>query len=104
MRVRVGTTRDDTGFEEEGRVVGAEVADGVDEIVKVVRRQIGRGADWIKIYAGMSVVLGAFKKDGLTRLPFALDLSFQTTRRTQAQLPSLLDSDLKASKSSPSRR
>jgi len=44
--------RDDAGFEEEGGVVGAEVADGVNEIVKVVRRQIGRGADWIKIYAG----------------------------------------------------
>ncbi|GMR13022.1 MAG: amidohydrolase family protein [Gemmatimonadota bacterium] len=30
---------------------GAEVADGVDELLRVTRDQIGRGADWIKIYA-----------------------------------------------------
>jgi len=30
---------------------GAEVADGVDDLIRVVRDQIGRGADWIKIYA-----------------------------------------------------
>jgi imidazolonepropionase-like amidohydrolase len=30
--------------------IGAEVADGVDELTRVVRDQIGRGADWIKIY------------------------------------------------------
>ncbi len=30
---------------------GAEVADGVDELVRVVRDQIGRGADWVKVYA-----------------------------------------------------
>lgn len=30
-------------------VVGAEVADGVDECVKVARRQIATGADWIKV-------------------------------------------------------
>ncbi len=30
---------------------GAEEADGVDELIKVVRRQIGKGADWIKVYA-----------------------------------------------------
>ncbi|KAI0053416.1 hypothetical protein FA95DRAFT_1579522 [Auriscalpium vulgare] len=30
-------------------VTGAEAADGVDECVKVVRRQIGAGADWIKV-------------------------------------------------------
>jgi imidazolonepropionase-like amidohydrolase len=30
---------------------GAEVADGVDNLVRVTRDQIGRGADWIKIYA-----------------------------------------------------
>ncbi|EIW87414.1 hypothetical protein CONPUDRAFT_79452 [Coniophora puteana RWD-64-598 SS2] len=35
-------------------VTGAEVADGVDECVKAVRRQIGAGADWIKIYAEYS--------------------------------------------------
>ena len=30
-------------------VTGAEVADGVVECVKAVRRQIGAGADWIKV-------------------------------------------------------
>jgi len=30
---------------------GAEVADGVDDLIRVTRDQIGRGADWIKIYA-----------------------------------------------------
>ena len=29
---------------------GAQEADGVDELVKAVREQIGRGADWIKVY------------------------------------------------------
>ncbi|EKM60544.1 uncharacterized protein PHACADRAFT_189669 [Phanerochaete carnosa HHB-10118-sp] len=32
-------------------VIGAEVADGEVECAKAVRRQIGAGADWIKIYA-----------------------------------------------------
>jgi imidazolonepropionase-like amidohydrolase len=31
--------------------LGAEPADGVDELTRVVRDQIGRGADWIKVYA-----------------------------------------------------
>lgn len=30
---------------------GAEEASGPDEIVRVVRSQVGRGADWIKVYA-----------------------------------------------------
>lgn len=30
---------------------GAEVADGYDELIRVTRDQIGRGADWIKVYA-----------------------------------------------------
>ena len=30
---------------------GAEEADGEDGIVRVVRSQVGRGADWIKVYA-----------------------------------------------------
>lgn len=30
---------------------GAEEADGVDDLIRVVRDQIGRGADWVKIYA-----------------------------------------------------
>jgi imidazolonepropionase-like amidohydrolase len=31
--------------------VGAEEADGVDALLRAVRTQIGRGADWIKVYA-----------------------------------------------------
>jgi imidazolonepropionase-like amidohydrolase len=30
---------------------GAEEADGVDELTRVTRDQIGRGADWVKVYA-----------------------------------------------------
>ena len=30
---------------------GAEEADGTDDLTRVVRDQIGRGADWIKVYA-----------------------------------------------------
>ena len=30
---------------------GAEEADGVDDLTRVVRDQIGKGADWIKVYA-----------------------------------------------------
>src|SRR5437879_1018963 len=30
---------------------GAEEADGVDGLTKVVREQIGKGADWVKLYA-----------------------------------------------------
>lgn len=35
----------------EGLPVGAQEADGHDELIRVVREQIGRGADWIKVYA-----------------------------------------------------
>ncbi|HEX9728637.1 MAG TPA: amidohydrolase family protein [Gemmatimonadales bacterium] len=31
--------------------LGAEPADGHDDLIRVVRDQIGRGADWIKVYA-----------------------------------------------------
>jgi imidazolonepropionase-like amidohydrolase len=31
--------------------LGAEPADGQDELIRVVRDQIGRGADWVKVYA-----------------------------------------------------
>jgi imidazolonepropionase-like amidohydrolase len=34
---------------------GAEEASGADEIARVVRSQIGHGADWIKVYADYSV-------------------------------------------------
>ena len=30
---------------------GAEEASGVDEVVRATRRQIGKGADWVKLYA-----------------------------------------------------
>ena len=30
---------------------GAEEADGIDDLTRVVRDQIGKGADWIKVYA-----------------------------------------------------
>src|SRR5256714_8628621 len=30
---------------------GAEEADGIDSMARVVRSQIGKGADWIKVYA-----------------------------------------------------
>ncbi|KAG7451500.1 uncharacterized protein BT62DRAFT_984593 [Guyanagaster necrorhizus] len=36
-------------------ITGAEVTDGIDECVKAVRRQVGAGVDWIKIYADYSV-------------------------------------------------
>jgi imidazolonepropionase-like amidohydrolase len=40
------------GFDPEWSVpLGAEPADGVDALVRVVRDQIGKGADWIKVYA-----------------------------------------------------
>jgi len=39
------------GFALEWRVPqGAEEADGIDSLTRVVRDQIGRGADWIKLY------------------------------------------------------
>src|SRR5204863_763909 len=40
------------GYAAEWRVPqGAEEADGVDGLTRVVRDQIGHGADWIKVYA-----------------------------------------------------
>ncbi|HEX5581358.1 MAG TPA: amidohydrolase family protein [Gemmatimonadaceae bacterium] len=40
------------GFASEVRVPqGAEEADGVDPLIQAVRRQIGAGADWVKVYA-----------------------------------------------------
>src|SRR5262249_27767711 len=40
------------GYGPEWRVAqGAEDADGVDNLIRVVRDQIGKGADWIKVYA-----------------------------------------------------
>src|SRR5262249_56184149 len=40
------------GYAPEWRVPqGGEEADGIDNLTRVVRDQIGRGADWIKVYA-----------------------------------------------------
>jgi imidazolonepropionase-like amidohydrolase len=40
------------GYAPEWRVPqGAEEADGIDNLTRVVRDQIGKGADWIKVYA-----------------------------------------------------
>lgn len=46
---------------------GAEEADGVDHLIRVVRDQIGRGADWIKVYS--DVAMGGAK----ARPSFTLD-------------------------------
>ena len=51
---------------------GAEEADGMDSLIRVVRDQIGRGADWIKVYAdramGGTAVRPSFSLEELTRL------------------------------------
>jgi imidazolonepropionase-like amidohydrolase len=39
------------GFPEADVPQGAEEADGIDGLTRVVRSQIGKGADWIKVYA-----------------------------------------------------
>ena len=48
---------------------GAEEADGVDSLTRVVRDQIGRGADWIKVYAdaamGGTSIRPTFSRDEL---------------------------------------
>jgi imidazolonepropionase-like amidohydrolase len=51
---------------------GAEEADGVDALVRVVRDQIGKGADWIKVYAdaamGGAKVQPSFTEGELKRI------------------------------------
>ena len=51
---------------------GAEEADGADSLIRVVRDQIGKGADWIKVYAdtamGGAAVRPSFSLDELTRI------------------------------------
>ena len=39
------------GAPEHDLPLGAEPADGVDELTRVVRNQMGKGADWVKVYA-----------------------------------------------------
>jgi imidazolonepropionase-like amidohydrolase len=47
---------------------GAEEAGGVDDIIRVVRDQIGKGADWIKVYADYR-----WGPDGSTQPTFSVD-------------------------------
>ncbi len=51
---------------------GAEEADGVDSLIRVVRDQIGKGADWIKVYAdaamGGAAVRASFSLEELKRI------------------------------------
>ena len=51
---------------------GAEEADGVESLIRVVRDQIGKGADWIKVYAdtamGGASVRPSFSLEELTRI------------------------------------
>ena len=47
---------------------GAEEADGIPQLVRVVRTQIGRGADWIKVYADYR-----WGPDGDARPTFGID-------------------------------
>ena len=47
---------------------GAEEADGIDGLTRVVREQIGKGADWIKVYADYRWGTG-----GLAHATFTLD-------------------------------
>src|SRR5271166_6180347 len=61
------------GFAPEFRIPqGAEEADGIDPLIRVVRDQIGKGADWIKVYAdaamGGAAVRPSFSLDELTRI------------------------------------
>ena len=47
---------------------GAQEADGVDALTRAVREQIGRGADWIKVYADYR-----WGPNGETRATFSVD-------------------------------
>ena len=54
-------------------LLGAEAADGIEEITRVVRDQIGKGADWIKVYADYrwgpnGEALPTFTVEELTRM------------------------------------
>ncbi len=56
------------GFAPEFRIPqGAEEADGVDSLIRVVRDQIGKGADWIKIYADTAMGGAAVRPHFLRR-------------------------------------
>jgi imidazolonepropionase-like amidohydrolase len=63
------------GYASEWRVPqGAEEADGVDSLTRVVRDQIGHGADWIKVYADYRWgTLGAAPTFSLEELKLAVE-------------------------------
>lgn len=61
------------GFAPELRIPqGAEEADGVDALIRTVRDQIGKGADWIKVYAdaamGGGEIRPSFSLEEMTRI------------------------------------
>jgi imidazolonepropionase-like amidohydrolase len=61
------------GFAPEFRIPqGAEETDGVDSLIRTVRDQIGKGADWIKVYAdaamGGAAVRPSFSVEELSRI------------------------------------
>lgn len=57
------------GFAAEHQMpVGAEVADGIEGLRRAVRDQIGKGADWIKVYADYS-----WGPDGEARPTYSLE-------------------------------
>ena len=64
------------GFALEWRVPqGAEEADGVDSLIRVVRDQIGHGADWIKLYGdyGWGPLPGAHPTFSLDEMKLAVE-------------------------------
>jgi imidazolonepropionase-like amidohydrolase len=67
------------GYASEWRVPqGAEEADGIDSLIRVVRDQIGHGADWVKIYADYR-----WGADGAQAPTFSIDeikLAVETAR------------------------
>jgi imidazolonepropionase-like amidohydrolase len=61
------------GFAPEFRIPqGAEEADGVDALIRTVRDQIGKGADWIKVYCdaamGGAAIQPSFSQEELQRI------------------------------------
>ncbi len=60
--------------------LGAEPASGVDEVIKTVRRQIGNGADFIKVYADYRWTTGAQSQP--TFLPEELQAMVATANST----------------------
>ena len=75
------------GFAPEVRVhQGAEEADGIDALIRIVRDQIARGADWIKFYADFLAGRGKG-----VRPAFTLDEMKRIVETAAAQLLCALD-------------